>query len=83
LESIQAPVSPLSPPNVSDDIESISNRLTPEQKVGGSLIEAISSTTYKLAPAAALLATAVTVMKKKSRLSRKRNKKAKRSTKRH
>ena len=55
--------------------ESISNTLTPEQKLsggysastrGGSLLSAMARTTYTLAPAAALLATAALVMKRKN-----------------
>ncbi len=78
-------VAPLTPPDITNDMESesISNTLTPEQKLsggassrGGSLFSAMARTTYTLAPAAALLATAALVMKdkkthKRSRKSRK------------
>ena len=67
LESLIAPMSPTSPPSPSEDIESISNQLSPNEKVGGgrggSLLEVMSRTTYTMAPAAALLATAAYVMK--------------------
>jgi hypothetical protein len=64
---------------------SISNSLTAEQKVsgggrggshGGSLYASLARTTYTLAPAAALLATAAMVMKGKKRHTLKRSKKA-------
>ncbi len=76
-------VAPITPPDITGDMEqeSISNTLTPEQKLsggakGGSLFSAMARTTYTLAPAAALLATAAVVMKgkkthKRSRKSRK------------
>jgi hypothetical protein len=80
-------VAPITPPDITGDMEqeSISNTLTPEQKLsggynastrGGSLFSAMARTTYTLAPAAALLATAAIVMKgkkthKRSRKSRK------------
>jgi len=67
IESLDAPISPISPPNTSEDLEIISNKLTPAQKVGGgrggSLLEALTRTTYTIAPAAALVATASYVMK--------------------
>jgi hypothetical protein len=88
VTSLSAPLTP--PDNINDMEESISNTLTPEQKLsggysastrGGSLLSAMARTTYTLAPAAALLATAALVMKRKnhkqtkksrpSRLSRK------------
>lgn len=93
-EKITSMQAPLSPPSASGDMEgmpdmsevaeqeSISNDLTPEQKVsgggrGGSLYAALARTTYTLAPAAALLATAAMVMKKKHRgKTRKSSKKA-------
>lgn len=93
-EKITSMQAPLSPPSASGDMEgipdmsevaeqeSISNDLTPEQKVsgggrGGSLYAALARTTYTLAPAAALLATAAMVMKKKHRgNTRKSSKKA-------
>jgi thiol-disulfide isomerase/thioredoxin len=86
-------VAPLTPPSISGDLdqaqdmESISNSLTPEQKLsggrrGGSLYSAMARTTYTLAPAAALLATAAMVMKRKHRKSHKRSKKSRRTTRR-
>lgn len=86
-------VAPLSPPSISGDLdqsenmESISNSLTPEQKVsgggrGGSLYSAMARTTYTLAPAAALLATAAMVMKRKHRKSHKRSKKSRKTLRR-
>lgn len=87
-------VAPLSPPSITgdldqtEDMESISNSLTPEQKVsggarrGGSLYSAMARTTYTLAPAAALLATAAMVMKGKHRKSRKHSKKSRRTHRR-
>jgi len=77
LESLIAPMSPTSPPSPSEDIESISNQLSPNEKVGGggrggSLLEAMSRTTYTMAPAAALLATAAYVMKNNDRGTKRR-----------
>jgi hypothetical protein len=92
-EEITSLASPITPPNAIDDIEtsenveSISNSLTPEQKVsgggrGGSMMSAMARTTYTLAPAAALLATAALVMKGKHRKTRKHSKKSRRSHRR-
>lgn len=71
-EEIISMASPITPSNAISDVEpeSISNSLTPEQKLsggsrGGSLYSAMARTTYSLAPAAALLATAAMVMKNK------------------
>jgi thiol-disulfide isomerase/thioredoxin len=72
-EEITSLAAPITPPSISSDIsESISNKLTPEQKIGGgsnrrggSLISALTTTTYKLAPTAALLATAAYVIRGK------------------
>jgi len=89
-EMITSMASPLLPSNINADLETepISNKLTPEQKLsgggkanGGSLYSAMARTTFALAPAAALLATAAMVMKKKS--SRKTRKQLKRSRKTH
>jgi hypothetical protein len=75
-EAITSMAAPLAPSNSSIDMESepISNQLTPEQKLsggggskGGSLYSAMARTTFTLAPAAALLATAAMVMKKSNR----------------
>ena len=72
----------------SENVESISNSLTPEQKIsgggranGGSLYSAMARTTYTLAPAAALLATAAMVMKGKKRSNRKSHKRSKKNRK--
>ena len=84
IVSLSSPLTQPSSPS-SDDDGSISNRLTPEQKVsggsysysgssysgssysgggrGGSLYSSLLRTTYTLAPAAALLATASVVLK--------------------
>jgi thiol-disulfide isomerase/thioredoxin len=72
-EDITSMASPLTPPNTNNDMEnSISNSLTAEQKVsgggygggrGGSLYASLARTSYTLAPAAALLATAAMVLK--------------------
>jgi thiol-disulfide isomerase/thioredoxin len=87
-EEITSLAAPISPPNALEDIEtsqnveSISNSLTPEQKIsgggrrGGSLYSAMARTTYTLAPAAALLATAAMVMKGKHRKTHKHSKKS-------
>lgn len=81
-ESIVSLSSPLTQPSSpsADDDSSISNRLTPEQRVsggsysgggrGGSLYSSLLRTTYTLAPAAALLATASVVLKKSKRTKR-------------
>ena len=75
IVSLSSPltVSPSNPLN--DREESISNSLTPEQKVsgggyGGSLYSSLLRTTYTLAPAAALLATASIVLKRSKRTKR-------------
>ena len=88
-EEITSLAAPITPPNTMGDIESISNKLTPEQKIsgggranGGSLYSAIARTTYTLAPAAALLATASMVMKSKRLKTRKNIKKHRKSHKR-
>ena len=95
-EEVTSLASPLTPPNAVEDIdnsekvESISNKLTPEQKIsgggrakGGSMYSVLARTTYTLAPAAALLATAAMVMKGKKRSSRKTRKHSKKSRKTH
>jgi hypothetical protein len=92
-EEITSLVAPITPPNSNSDMESsgdessgdelysesISNKLAPEQKVGGgrggSLYSAMARTTYTLAPAAALLATAAMVIKG--------NKRTRKHTRRH
>ena len=69
--SLEAPVAPIRPPSTSSDVDEdiiISNTLSPDEKVGGirggSLVQAMTHATYTLAPAAALLATAATIMKR-------------------
>jgi thiol-disulfide isomerase/thioredoxin len=72
--------STVAPSSISDDMESvvISNKLTPAQKLsGGSLLQAMTRTTYTLAPAAALLATAAMVMKRNHRASTHKGRKQK------
>jgi len=93
-EEVTSLAAPITPPSAvedmetSENVESISNSLTPEQKVsgggrrGGSLYSAMARTTYTLAPAAALLATAAMVMKGKHRKTRKHSKKSRRSQRR-
>lgn len=76
-EEITSMVAPLTPPNNNEDMESISNSLTPEQKVsgggrGGSLYSSLARTAYTLAPAASLLATAALVMKGRRRVNKTR-----------
>jgi thiol-disulfide isomerase/thioredoxin len=71
-EEVTSMVAPLTPPNNIEDMESISNSLTPEQKIsgggrGGSLYSSLARTAYTLAPAASLLATAALVMKGRRR----------------
>lgn len=72
------------PPNVLEDIDkrSRSRSIRPvellrpnELKRGGGLYDAMSQTSYTLAPAAILLATAATVMKKQSRKSKRHSRK--------
>lgn len=95
-EEITSLAAPLTPPSAvtdiesSQNIESISNSLSPEQKVGGgrranggSLYSSLARTTYTIAPAAALLATAAMVMKGKKRSSNKTHKRSKRTRKTH
>jgi thiol-disulfide isomerase/thioredoxin len=76
------------PSNASSDIERISNSQTPGQKLsgggyGGSLYSSLLRTTYTLAPAAALLATASVVLKKSKRSKRTKrlNKKSRKTSK--
>jgi len=88
IVSLSSPIttSPSNPLN--DSEESISNSLTPEQKVsgggyGGSLYSSLLRTTYTLAPAAALLATASLVLKrsKRSKRTKRLNKKSRKTRK--
>ena len=84
-EDITSMASPLTPPNTTNDMEnSISNSLTAEQKVsgggrGGSLYASLARTSYTLAPAAALLATAAMVMKGNKHYKRKSLRKTRRN----
>lgn len=81
-EEVTSLASPLMPPSTSSDIEekSISNSLTPEQKVGGgrrrggSLYSSMAQATYTIAPAAALLATAAMVTRNRHHNTRKARK---------
>jgi hypothetical protein len=96
-EEVTSLAAPLVPPTAVNDLEeirkvpSISNSLTAEQKVsgggygdrrGGSLYASLARTTYTLAPAAALLATAAVVMRGRKRVTRKHSKKSRRSHRR-
>lgn len=89
-EEITSLEAPLTPPSGNEDIEteSISNNLSPEQKIsgggrrGGSMMSAMARTTYTLAPAAALLATAAMVMKGKKNRTHKRSKTMRKNTRR-
>lgn len=91
-EEITSLAAPITPPSINSDIsESISNNLTPEQKIGGgsyskggngSLISALTTTTYKLAPTAALLATAAYVIKGKKHTRRRAQKRKQKTQKR-
>lgn len=89
-EEVTSLVAPMMPPTGNDDMESesISNSLTPEEKVsgggknGGSMLTAMARTTYTLAPAAALLATAALVMRGKKNHSRKHSKNSRKTHKR-
>ena len=88
-------VSTVAPSSASDDMESGQdgkpivnpNILTTAQKLsggyrqGGSLLQAMTQTTYTLAPAAALLATAAMVMKKGKKQKTHRGKKQKKQKK--
>ncbi len=73
------------PPNTNKDLESISNSLPPNKKVGGgnggSLFGAISRTAYTLAPIGVLLATAAAVKKNKSSTYKKKKSLKKKSLK--
>jgi thiol-disulfide isomerase/thioredoxin len=93
-DEVTSLVAPLTPPDAANDmdtnLESISNSLTAEQKVsggsggnsrGGSLYSAMARTTYTLAPAAALLATAAMVMRGKKHSGRKTHKRTKKTRK--
>jgi len=82
IVSLSVPL--IEPSSASSDVERISKSLTPGQKLsgggyGGSLYSSLLRTTYTLAPAAALLATASVVLKKSKRS--KRSKRTKRTNK--
>jgi hypothetical protein len=86
--STSSDVAPIRPPSTSSDVDDdiiVSNTRSPEEKLGGlrggSLVQAMTRATYTLAPAAALLATAATIMKRGKKGSRKKAHK-KRSVKR-
>jgi thiol-disulfide isomerase/thioredoxin len=76
-------ISTQSPPNANADLESISNSLPPNKKIGGSLYGAISRTAYTLAPIGVLLATAAAVKKNKKTKSTKKHLKKKHLKKKH
>jgi len=88
VTSLASPVLPSTTENDTLPNESISNNLTVEQKVGGrrtnggSLYSAMARTTYTLAPAAALLATAALVIRGKKRRTRKHLKKSRKTHRR-
>lgn len=65
----------LTSPPTGNDLQSIKNRLSENQKVGGSLYEAMSRSAYVLAPTAALLATSALMMKRRTRKRSKKSKK--------
>ena len=58
-------------PEVLQDIQSVRNLTAANKLRGGGLYHAMSQATYSLAPAAILLATAASVMKNKSKRSKK------------
>lgn len=66
-------------PPIGNDLHSISNELSENKKIGGSLYEAMSRSAYVLAPAAALLATSALVMKRGRTRRNKRSKRTKRN----
>jgi thiol-disulfide isomerase/thioredoxin len=72
-EEVTSLVAPISPPLINSDIENTENPQNPSFNTisgggrrGGSLMSALARTTYTLAPAAALMATAALVMKRKN-----------------
>lgn len=83
-EEITSLASPLTPPNTSNDIEESDNIVdnSTRKLTGGSLYSAMARTSYRLAPAAALLATASFVMRGKKHPTRKLKMKRKKTTKR-
>jgi thiol-disulfide isomerase/thioredoxin len=75
------PIKPVTPPSVESNSDMVhelntANKLSGGGRRGGSLMSAMARTTYTLAPAAALLATAAFVMKGKHRKTRKHSKKS-------
>jgi thiol-disulfide isomerase/thioredoxin len=89
IMSLQSPIEgneeikPIMPPSpiIENDLEP-AEKLSGGGRRGGSLMSAMARTTYALAPAAALLATAAMVMKGKHRKTRKSTKKSKKSLRR-
>jgi thiol-disulfide isomerase/thioredoxin len=82
-EEVTSLAAPMTPPNVTNDIEQSNySDLKVGGGKGGSLYSAMARTTYTLAPAAALLATAALVIKDKKLSTRKHSKKH-RKTQRH
>lgn len=67
-------IKPVSPPIPSNSEQSTSDLDNSKKMAGGSLMSALSRTTYTLAPAAVLLATAATVMKNKRSSNKKTSK---------
>ena len=76
-------IASLATPPSQDDLESISYPLTPAQKVGGGLYSIVSQTAYQLAPAAILLASASSILKRRHNKSYRNVSKHHRRTKRH
>jgi hypothetical protein len=75
------PIKPVTPPSIDSNSDMVhelntANKLSGGGRRGGSLMSAMARTTYTLAPAAALLATAAFVMKGKHRKTRKHSKKS-------
>lgn len=82
------PIKPVTPPSPENSNSQMVHELEPAEKLsgggrkGGSLMSAMARTTYSLAPAAALLATAAIVMKGKKSQTRKHSKKSRKSHRR-
>ena len=72
---------PVHPPT-GHDLHSITDKLTENKKVGGSLYEAMARSAYVLAPTAALLATSALMMKRRKRKTH-RNKRGKQTKRRN
>jgi hypothetical protein len=85
ITTANIPIKPVTPPSINSNSDMV-HELEPAEKLsggsysrnrrGGSLMSAMARTTYTLAPAAALLATAAFVMKGKHKKTRKHSKKS-------